>query len=317
MSPTPTCRQGSFPRRSGFTLVELLVVIAIIGVLVALLLPAVQAAREAARRSQCTNNLKQIGLGLHNFHDTYGHFPPGGSSTNNNEGFSWAVFILPFIEQDNTWDLLNEANGNSLDPTGKSSAWTCRCHRTTGGAEPPGRMTIQSFLCPSDTLPNVRPNSDQNFQCGKINYAGCIGTRENDNNGIFNRFRTVKRRMAAVTDGTSNTIIVGEVGGGPNGGAPGGSNPTFPTWLGTPNASNAYHLARLRETRPGREINLDNGGGPDQDPNSWDQGFGSSHPGGALFAFSDGSVHFLSETIDVENYQALGVLNDGKVVSGF
>ncbi len=316
----PLSRRSS-SHRSGFTLIELLVVISIIAILIALLLPAVQQAREAARRTQCKNNMKQIGLALHNFHDTYGHFPPGGSSTNNNEGFSWAVFILPFVEQTNTWELLNEANGNSLDPTGKKSAWTCRCHRNVSGAPsgatPPGKMAINVYMCPSDTLPEVRPNGDPNFQCGKINYAGCIGTRENDNNGIFNRFRNVTRPMAQVTDGTSNTIIVGEVGGSPNGLAPGGDNPTYPTWLGTPNSSNAYHLSRLRETRPGREINLDNGGGPDQDPTSWDQGFGSLHNGGAQFLFSDGSVHFLAETIDVDTYQSLGVRNDGNVVDPF
>ena len=148
--------------RPGFTLIELLVVIAIIGVLIALLLPAVQSAREAARRIQCTNNLKQIGLALHNYHDTNGVFPPGGI-TGDAQGntwasganlLSWRALVLPQMEQNNVFNSLNfsmQATGNDVNPGADYTVWT---------------TSVASWLCPSDgdTANGFRPNSTPDGQ---------------------------------------------------------------------------------------------------------------------------------------------------------
>ena len=136
-------------RRSAFTLVELLVVIAIIGVLVALLLPAVQAAREAARRSSCTNNMKQLGIALHNFHDTFNRFPPGGArdqqpfgthATGGGWGSSWKVYILPYIEQNAIYDKWLFDGANSGYTHASNMVYT-------------NRLKIATYRCPSSPVP--------------------------------------------------------------------------------------------------------------------------------------------------------------------
>ena len=139
-------------RRVAFTLVELLVVIAIIGILIALLLPAVQAAREAARRSQCTNNLKQLGLALHNYHDTFKKLPPTihdqpwdwGTTSPTQKG-SWLVRLLPFVEQQSIWDCL-DFNGNTEH------------NSVTASGQPVHEIVISGFICPSDDHDGVWPD---------------------------------------------------------------------------------------------------------------------------------------------------------------
>ncbi|EAQ80634.1 DUF1559 family PulG-like putative transporter [Blastopirellula marina] len=311
-------RRRSSSNRLGFTLVELLVVIAIIGVLIALLLPAVQQAREAARRMQCANNLKQVGLGLHNFHDTYNHMPPGGSRDGHG-GYTWGTFILPFSEQGNLWDAIVEESGNyPPDPTGKKGSIYCGCHEYNVWTTPgPEHNVVEIYMCPSDVLPEVRDSTDMGFQCGKSNYAGSMGWGHNYGNGFFNRFIASVTKFADVTDGLSNTIAIGEVGAGRNGSAPSAENPTNPAWAGSPkggSGTSLTHWGPLREAWHGTPINLSNGGGPLGDPDAWDKGFGSLHPGGAQFLFADGSVHFLPETISLGTYDNLGQINDGNVV---
>jgi len=192
-------RNCSRRRHGGFTLVELLVVIAIIGVLVALLLPAVQAARESARRMSCQNNLKQLGLALHSFHDAYAGFPPGRVNATATSS-SWPPFILPYIEQKNLferyrfdlrWDDAN-TNDNGVIQT-----------------------TIKTFMCPScpyrkyDRAPIDYPPPNQ------ITTPNSFLTRlpnpDNTFPGVLGR--DVRRRMADITDGTSNTLLLAESAG--------------------------------------------------------------------------------------------------------
>ncbi|HVX62532.1 MAG TPA: DUF1559 domain-containing protein [Pirellulales bacterium] len=204
------CKRVSSARvRRAFTLVELLVVIAIIGILIALLLPAVQAAREAARRSQCVNNLKQLGLGLQNYHDVNLSFPAGCGGTtgnypySNNGRISPFIPLLPFVEQGPLYDQI-KAGGNGQLPYG-----------------PPGwsgwknwNVQVPSLLCPSDTRPHPAPGAN-----GENNYAFSHGDSINNiylwnsdpinwSRGMFTNNKTVT--MSMVTDGTSNTIIASE-----------------------------------------------------------------------------------------------------------
>jgi prepilin-type N-terminal cleavage/methylation domain-containing protein len=211
------CLGGSFRskfRRNGFTLVELLVVIAIIGVLIALLLPAVQAAREAARRSQCTNNLKQLGIGTHNYHDTYHALPAicngtYGPTPYNKTWWSGLVGILPFIEQNSIYDEYRSKN-IGVD-------W----HNdfNTSITDNPTTKNIMTFYCPSNGVASSKP---ANHTAG-TNYRFCLGDNPSGWDGTGNPVATSCRggrgsfgnvqqnlNLAATTDGTSNTLMFGE-----------------------------------------------------------------------------------------------------------
>ena len=203
------------PRRTAaaFTLVELLVVIAIIGILIALLLPAVQAAREAARRSQCQNNLKQLGIAAQNYHDVVRYFPPLSTGNSNASGqLSFLVGLLPYIEQQSTYQLINFTNC----PVPWSSY--------QGYA-----VEIPSLQCPSDIQcpPNWfggawGPNNQGAYQ-GRNNYKACVGTTisdnqwGNNNNGMFAGSGQWGIAMKDVTDGTTHTVLIGERGQGNSG----------------------------------------------------------------------------------------------------
>ncbi len=189
--------------RGGFTLVELLVVIAIIGILVALLLPAVQAAREAARRMTCGNNLKQLGLAVHNYHDTYTKFPfgvqrdfkfPNGQPSWNTNMLTWMVRVLPYME--------NKALHNKVDYS---------LHPGNGGVNRPIRgRYLQVHICPSD-----RPDYRVTQTYGPTNYVACVGWRQNTiwnpadkRRGIFG----VNNRISinGIKDGSSTTLMLSE-----------------------------------------------------------------------------------------------------------
>lgn len=301
--------------RSAFTLVELLVVIAIIGILVALLLPAIQAAREAARRAQCTNNLKQLGVALHNFHDTFGVLPSregsgtlraaDGSLRNRWSGF---VQLLPFIEEQARYDLITSTGTGGFDPWNGGPMWD---------------ETIDAFTCPSDTESRGETH-------GEVNYAFCGGDGYNihvsDPRGIFgftdnNKFHT---SFSSVLDGLSNTIAMSETTHSIDDmslGRAALSSSTIPTdclanfdaGLGSYTVATAD--SRDRGSRWGDGAPYFVGFQTILAPNSpscmrndhWHdmgQGFlsaNSRHPGGVQCALADGSVRFVSNEIDTGN----------------
>jgi len=287
--------------RYGFTLVELLVVIAIIGVMVGLLLPAVQAAREAARRMQCSNNLKQVGLALQNYHDTFKSFPSGyivdTATAGTAEGWAWGALILPYIEQ----GALHEQLGVTQR--------ALRAALTTGNTFKPLFQTpVFTYICPTDSgfspgyLAVNRPfNGGLGTVAGGLeplhpplsNYIGVSGHRDvvNDvaNTGIL--FGNSRVRFADVVDGTSNTVAVGERET---------LNAKSGTWIGirAPGGSSTagvnvaigHSHPKINDITAANPWNTDRIGGS--------EGFSSLHPGGAQFVFCDGSVRFLSETIE-------------------
>lgn len=282
--------------RGGFTLVELLVVIAIIGILVSLLLPAVQMAREAARRTSCSNNLKQIGLALHNYHDTHNAFPSGSLPT----FVSGFVAILPYLEQNNRYQLYDFSRSYT-DPVNRAVL----------------DQRIELFLCPSMPVPRPVPLLTANEIGGPTSYMLNEGTRQymavNDgfapivwpSFGYANSPNT----FGTVTDGSSNTIAAGETtydmfdyfwpSSLPN---VGGS-----VRFGTSRWGVGYPSVSMGST--GRPFNLHSVAG--------NGGFQSMHPDGGNFLLIDGSVRFISESIHASTYQALGSRNGREVVSGF
>ncbi|PQO36440.1 DUF1559 domain-containing protein [Blastopirellula marina] len=325
--------------RTAFTLVELLVVIAIIGVLIALLLPAVQQAREAARRMQCSNNLKQIGLGIHNYHDTFNSLPPGGlwaydvgwafSTTNpapgpNPQRGSILVHLLPFIEQGVLYDRINfRGTGNVQDQWADNPANTKRVRQ----------VIIQAYVCPSDTAGgltsgnNGAHNYSANFGPTNVNSTGnpscpCsqgaalngfrIDTKHNDRNpaGPFSRRgNKYVGKFSHTTDGLSNTIFFGEV-------RPGCSNHANGGWAGANNGNGLVStLVPINTDTCNTQANAP-GGDTCFAMCNWnlELGYKSLHPGGAQFLKGDGSVSFIAETVNHTTYQRLGQRDDGLVV---
>ncbi|MBR9801472.1 DUF1559 domain-containing protein [bacterium] len=335
--------------RRGFTLIELLVVIAIIAILVALLLPAVQQAREAARRSSCKNNLKQLGLAMHNYHDTFSVFPPGyvdlrgnpgqAAALEDNDGhWTWSALILAFVELGNVQD--------ALDPGNRTASQAMTAERGVM------QTTYSTFRCPSDTGPALFSTSTDLGSCIQdvsnteralpltnyipVNSSALVRARKATNyndgtsgaTGMF--FRDSNTRMRDITDGTSNTVMIGE---------------RAYTLGGRRNLAGAMFAVRDRDTA-----------GPEHrdhtaTPRSYDQGlnrilgttlfsvnpilptsgqndrmtgYSSHHAGGAQFVMADGSVRFVSENIQSNTsgttdtvMEFLGNISDGKVLGEF
>ncbi len=344
--------------RRGFTLVELLVVIAIIGVLVALLLPAVQAAREAARRMSCTNNLKQITLALHNFHDSHRGFPTG-SPSRTCPGYEhipawqyrWGplAMLTPYMEQFNLYQSLN------LDVPlyGHTGVF----HGPGTGVHPDNHealtQEIAFFYCPSDQA-RKQFVPDAELEYAGTNYMVCwgrgaptvTGTAVFDTDGLFNNNRAI--RFADVTDGTSHTAAFSEsLLSEPNLSFSGGEILTqrnrglvvvgessrngpflteeFCTRFGEPVAARTSRTARWFDgfVLYTAYYHWWGPNSPIPDCSKWGplrslwQMARSRHPGGVNVSFVDGSVHFISDTIDLDTWRALGSRDGGEVISSW
>ncbi|MEW4453502.1 DUF1559 domain-containing protein [Bremerella sp. JC817] len=316
---------ASKAKRAGFTLVELLVVIAIIGILIALLLPAVQQAREAARRSQCQNNLKQMGLAMHNYHDTYGCFPAGfyrrsySYSTFSGPGWGWGAMILPQIEQNNRYEALNVMNQFASDDPAileysQGLISTYRCPSTPGGDVNPEFKNSDSE--PSHGLSTYKGvfgdlNTQYNYpddDCGY--YSGsCI----NGGNGMFSPNSATKFRD--VTDGTTNTVMIGEVPFGQNG-TRNSSDDLIKylgaVWIGVTTGGASSNVATHQTLRG---VTSSGAQSAEYKINGTNQyGFGSHHPGGAQFVLSDASVRFFTENMDGVSVNRIASKDDGQVI---
>ncbi|MCH2182749.1 MAG: DUF1559 domain-containing protein [Mariniblastus sp.] len=342
-----TCRN----RGKGFTLVELLVVIAIIGILIGMLLPAVQMVREAARRTSCSNNIRQLALACHNYEGSFEEFPPGlyqnvdWSSDIKFFGHTWFSAILPQMEQGNLQDLWSfgdtgdDAMSNGLDASGVASA------------DAPSAQVVPSFICPSDLLDNpvvqltYTGSGYPNGFFGMTSYLGNCGTYSSyfnssamqDDGVLFmtgpnsgqswqpNLIKNALPTEMLVRDGTSNTFMAGERYH---------ADPNFETIV-RPGGSTSYSRYAINEWGAWGWFGGGNGTthvlGSTQMPlnyrtpitatagytevNNRMSSFGSGHPAGANFAMMDGSVTFLRESIDFVTYQALSTRQAGEVVT--
>jgi prepilin-type N-terminal cleavage/methylation domain-containing protein/prepilin-type processing-associated H-X9-DG protein len=331
-----------------FTLIELLVVIAIIAVLISLLLPAVQSAREAARRAQCTNNLKQIALALHNYHDTIGTFPPGGLGDPvwNGTWWNWAAFILSHLEQRNIYNSINFSITNITAVSNDVAA-------TTDPNVTVWRSVISTYLCPSDSVGNGVVDNLQGlnyplyvtkYTAAVTNYVASTGDMKTGNltwdkysvesplgtpinwgcggvfRGMFGECSNGKSiGIRDCTDGTTNTFLAGENSPNLNGAL---------AWVnGDATYSSTVPPLNFRCYLKDGQIDVDGQVCDFSQLNNFTgalhcyrnetctYGFKSFHPGGANFAMSDGSVKFIKQTIDPRIYNALGTRAIGEIVS--
>jgi prepilin-type N-terminal cleavage/methylation domain-containing protein/prepilin-type processing-associated H-X9-DG protein len=314
--------QRSGPRAVGFTLIELLVVIAIIAVLIALLLPAVQAAREAARRMTCTNNLKQIGIALHNYHDTHRAFAPGylshwkqdGGDAGTAEddighGWGWASQILPYLEQPAVFNAINF--GLTMTYRANDTAQLIR---------------FDTYLCPSDGPKQLIPvrnqeNTETVYTVASANYVGMYGTGEigeapGRGNGMF--FRNSRLSFQDITDGSSQTLMVGERS----------YNLSYVTWTGRAiggwlfttasfeGGTNTFHPDPEESfTMVLGPVGLEDGLRTPNHPMAHVEDYWSHHPGGVNFLFADGHVGFLKNSINPTPWRSLATRAGGEVIS--
>ncbi len=301
-------------RRRGFTIVELLVAIAIIGVLVGLLLPAVQSARESARRAACVNHQKQLALAILNFEQAHRRLPPGrigcddtgdtstidvcpqGLSADKKTAASGFVSILPQLEQQALYDQLSVEVGGLWNRNVDDLGWYSDMEKCKGIKQQP---TV--LRCPSDTSekmsnvydPVIAATGSYALSQGSLGPGKPLAVTKYGNNGAFIYVR--QRKLRQLTDGTSNTFLLGEV-------------VLADTWESSNTWTYALaHADCLRTTA--NALNTQPGAGYTYDRQNG--AFGSQHPGGANFAYADGHVTFVEDEIDIANYRSMSTIGGG------
>jgi prepilin-type N-terminal cleavage/methylation domain-containing protein/prepilin-type processing-associated H-X9-DG protein len=317
-------------RRQGFTLIELLVVIAIIAVLIGLLVPAVQKVREAANRAECGNNLKQLGVAMHNYHDSYRKLPPQVARNANTCCYgTWQMAILPFVEQDNLWKAYQNFGGTAA--TGPTYEQKANLLVTS--------QRLPTFTCPSDT-PNAAKSGNylgQTYNITQHNYLVNVGNIDyaQGHDGVLPdqppglRFlgapfaRDAQFRLADITDGTSTTLLATEIRQGQ------GQDFRGLTWWAegsgftvyrTPNSPGLDYISNGKGA-PGcvptsvNPLNADCKAYPSPNWNVFTAR--SRHPGGVNVVLCDGSVRFVTDTIAWATWQALGTSRGGEAVGDY
>jgi prepilin-type N-terminal cleavage/methylation domain-containing protein/prepilin-type processing-associated H-X9-DG protein len=317
----------------GFTLVELLVVITIIGILIALLLPAVQAAREAARKMQCTNNLRQIGVGMHNFASAYNTFPPGIKARSiTGEWVYFLHYLLPYLEQEAYYTAADGPRFSLTVPWSAPSVWTTL-----------NNLPLAGLQCPDDDLGTPLHLIATNLRLAKSNYLGFFsGT--NDQEGLYpapdgsgnkpglssQQVALLQQRRAVfrvsdgtafseITDGTSNTMAVAEylkgvdeedIRGFPMSNRS-GLQMLFVAYGPNSTVADALYpsFCTAEYNQPSMNLPCNGAGAVNGVASSR-----SRHPGGVNVVYCDGSCHFVPDTIDLATWQCLGWMNDGKSV---
>jgi prepilin-type N-terminal cleavage/methylation domain-containing protein len=283
--------------RPGFSIVEVLVTIGVIGMLLALLLPAVADSREAARRTQCANHLKQIGLALHNYHDSHQIFPPGALFSNE---LSWHVLILPQMDQAVLYSQFNFNEGQYWSP------------EVNNKNNPHGLSRVDSYLCPSGRVEQSQTSLDSvdGNKSWTTHYYGIMGPRGETPDGGEYRLRSgfgpfgdqgllsadSGKKHADVTDGSSNTFVVGEISWN--------DANSYRTWVRGVNGNPISGCKNVR-TSIGQTF-FDNGAGFN------DISLGSEHRGGTHVLMGDGAVRFLADTIDLITYKAAASIDGGE-----
>jgi len=337
--------RASEEHSKGFTLVELLVVIAIIGILIGMLLPAVQQVREAARRTQCANSMRQLALAMHNYESSNMHFPPGIQSRDLSlgtaedvmflHGFNWSAIILPFVEQNSQFAILGRLSDNFSRP----QWWGTLPDINEGLFTDHAAVEMGLFVCPScpmDPINNKRASGAH----AKSNYVGVVGPKleEGDLNTMDNYtqftldregdtsdpevqvtlefpgmlFFNSKIGFGQVPDGTSNTLLLGERDGAILGTDSRGEEfqRGAATWCGADRSSWLNTCLGPTSGQARWTLNSANVG-------RWEQWvpFSSSHPGGANFARTDGSVTYVSDEVDGRTFEGMGTRAGGEVTS--
>jgi prepilin-type N-terminal cleavage/methylation domain-containing protein/prepilin-type processing-associated H-X9-DG protein len=306
----PGPRPGSVPARRAFTLIELLVVIAIIAILIGLLLPAVQKVREAAARIKCENNLKQLIIGLHAYHSTYGKFPPGFNTpapwVNTypdyfNGAWAWSSFLLPYVEQGALYEKMKVSEDTMFGNGAQSTMPT----------DVPGQLSqtkLPIFRCPSDTGPDINPirnnHAMSNYRAVAGPYTYPYISLNMDFGGVF--YQNSKTTITSILDGSSNTLCIGECKYDERTGHTAAIWAGMEGWVAPGSSSGSVRISDVMWYVDQASAQV-NGTAP--------QAFTSRHPGGASFGFCDGSVRFFLNNADPNKIRYLAGRDDGVIIN--